>query len=195
MSSSLSGFGGLRGPTGQMGNKTPSGYRSGQLQQFTPEQQQLFQQLFSHVGPNSFLSKLAGGDQSTFEQMEAPAHREFQGQIGQLASRFSGMGMGSRRSSGFQNSATAAASNFSQDLASRRQELQRQAIFDLMGLSHQLLGERPYEQFLVPKNRKSSSGFGGAIGAGLGGAAGFLAGGPGGALAGANLGYGIGSAF
>jgi len=195
MSSSLGGYSGLRGPTGQMGNKTPSGYRSGQLAQFTPEQSQLFQQMFSQVSPDSFLSKLAGGDQSQFDQIEAPAHRQFQGQLGQLASRFSGMGMGGRKNSGFQNAATAASSNFAQDLQSQRQMLQRQALMDLMGLSSELLGQRPYENFLVKKREKQSSGWGGLLGAGLGAAGGALFGGPGGALAGGKLGFNVGSSF
>ena len=93
--------------TGSMGygggNKIPKGYEQGTLQQFTPEQMNLFKSMFGQVGPDSFLGKLAGGDQSMFEQMEAPAMRQFQGLQGQLASRFSGMGMGSRRGSGFQN--------------------------------------------------------------------------------------------
>jgi hypothetical protein len=185
---------GSMGPAGRAGNKLPSGYKVGQLQNFTPEQMQLFQQQFSHVGPESYLSKLASGDQSFFNEIEAPAHRQFQGAQGQLASRFSGMGMGGRKSSGFQNEATAGASNFAEQLQSQRQGLQRQAIQDLMGMSNTLLGQRPYESFLYEKPKKQS-GWGGAIGAGVGGLGGFLLGGPGGAMAGAQLGYGLGNSF
>jgi hypothetical protein len=209
-SSSLGGFSGIKPNTGSglrgtstgtlkrggmQGDYIPKGYRAGQLQQFTPEQMDLFQQLFGHLGPDSFLSKLAGGDEKQFEQMEAPAHRQFQGQIGQLASRFSGMGQGGRHGSGFQNTATAAASNFSQDLAANRQNLQRQALMDLMGLSNTLLGQRPTERFISPKQQQESSGIGGLIGAGIGGLGGFALGGPAGALGGASLGYKAGSAF
>src|SRR6185436_17453328 len=104
--------------------KAPSGYKS--FEQFTPDQMQLFQQLFSHVGPQSYLSRLAGGDESLFQQMEAPAFRQFDELMGQYASRFSGMGMGARKGSGFQNSTNAATSNFAQDLMARRQSLQQQ---------------------------------------------------------------------
>lgn len=176
------------------GDKVPKGYKTGQLQQFSPEQMQLFRQLFSHVGPDSFTSKLAGGDQSAFDQMEAPALRQFNALQGNIASRFSGMGMGARRSSGFQNYMNQASSDFAQDLQSRRLSYQRQAIQDLMGMSTDLLGQRPYDRFLEKKER-SSSGMGGLIGAGLGGLGGFFAGGPGGALAGSQLGYNIGSSF
>ncbi len=159
------------------GNKIPKGYKYGQMQQFTPEQMQLFQQLFGQLGPESFLGKLAGGDQSMFEQLEAPAMQQFQGLQGQLASRFSGMGTGARRSSGFQNTANQASSDFAQQLQSQRLGLQRQAIGDLMGFSNQLLGQRPYEQTLVPKSKNfleelmlALTGAGGKIGMGMLGA-------------------------
>ncbi len=198
MTSSLTGFTPTSRGTlkrgGMQGESIPKGFRAGQLQQFSPEQMKLFQSLFSHLGPDSFLSKLAGGDESFFEQMEAPAHRQFQGQLGQLASRFSGMGTGGRHSSGFQNTATSAASNFQQDLLANRQNLQRQAIHDLMGLSNQLLGQRPFQRDLFEKGQKQSSGLGGLIGGGLGSVLGAF-GGPGGSLAGAQLGYGLGSSF
>jgi len=130
---------------------------------------QLFKSLFSHLMPGSQLSNLAGGDEETFKQIEGPALRQFSGQLGGLASRFSGMGgLGARHSSGFQNTATQAASEFSQDLASRRQALQRQAIMDLMGLSSNLLGQRPYENYLVPKKKSFWENIAGGIGQGIG---------------------------
>lgn len=181
------------------GDRIPKGYKSGQLQQFTPEQLQLFQQLFSNVGPQSMSAKLAGGDQSAFEQLEAPALKQFSSLQGNIASRFSGGGGGpgalsSRRSSGFQNTLNQASSDFAQDLQSKRLGYQRQALMDLMGMSGELLGQRPYERFLEKKQR-SSSGLGGLLGAGLGGIGGFFAGGPSGALGGAQLGYNVGSSF
>ncbi len=168
--------GGVVGPSGRTGNKIPSGYKSGQLQQFTPEQMQLFQHLFSQIGPDSYLSKLASGDQSQFEQMEAPALRQFNALQGGLSSRFSGMGMGARRSSGFQNTSNQAASDFAQDLQGKRQQLQQQAIRDLMGMGNSLLNQRPYESFMVEQDRpwlellgQFSSGLGKGIGGSLGG--------------------------
>jgi hypothetical protein len=142
----------MYGATGA-GNKIPKGYQLGRLQQFTPEQMRLFQSLFGHVSPDSYLSRLASGDTSLFEQMEQPALRQFSGIQGNLASRFSGMGLGARRSSGFQNTMNQAASDFAQDLQSRRMELQRQALGDLFNLGGNLLGQRPYEQFLTEKQK------------------------------------------
>jgi hypothetical protein len=142
---------GVRGPTGRTGNVIPKGYQQGQLQQFSPEQMQLFQQMFGHLGPDSFLGKLAAGDESQFEQLEAPALRQFSGIQGNIASRFSGMGSGGRKSSGFQNTMGGAASDFAQQLQSQRMGLQQNAIRDLMGMSNQLLGQRPYENTLTEK--------------------------------------------
>lgn len=158
----------MYGSTGAgIGSRAPSGYKKGQIQNFTPEQMELFRSLFGQLKPGSYLSKLAGGDESLFEEMEAPALRQFSELQGGLASRFSGMGMGARRSSGFQNTTNQAASDFAQNLQSRRQELQQQAIRDLMEMGTSLLSQRPYEQFLVPKQSSSGGGLGGLFG-GLG---------------------------
>ncbi len=195
--SGSTGYGGMAGsPTGSnyYKEKTPTGYSKGKIQQFTPEAMELYKQMFSHVGPDSYLSKLAGGDEETINQIEAPAMKQFSGLQGQMASRFSGMGMGGRRSSGFQNTSNAAASDFAMNLQAQRNSLRQQAIKDLMGLSSDLMGQKPYEQFLIKKDQKSS-GFGGLAGAAVGGTAGFFAGGPAGAMTGANLGYNVGSSF
>lgn len=153
-------------------NKIPKGYQLGQLQQFDPQQMSLYNRSFNSVSPDSYLSRLAAGDQGLFDEMEAPDHRQFAELLGGLSSRFSGMGTGGRHSSGFKNASTAAASNFSQDLASRRQMLMQQAIKDLHGMTNDLLGLRPMDQFLVQKPQKEnnwSAGFGNSIGQGLGG--------------------------
>lgn len=154
------GRGAPAGATGQVGRYQKTGssdtHNFGTLQQFTPEQMQLFQQMFGQVGPESFLGKLAGGDESTFAQMEAPAMRQFAGLQGNLASRFSGMGTGGRKSSGFQNTANQASSEFAQGLQSQRQGLQRQALTDMMGISQNLLGQRPFENISTEKQQKPS---------------------------------------
>lgn len=160
--------------------KSKGGYRPTQLQQFTPEQIKLFQQMFGQVAPNSFLSRLAGGDQSMFEEMEAPAMKQFGELQGQLASRFSGMGTGARKGSGFANTMNQATSDFAQALQAQRLGLQRQAISDLAGLSGQLLEQRPFATDLMKKEPgflKSlllgglgsfAGGFSGGFGGGLG---------------------------
>lgn len=152
--SSMYGGMGMRGPTGGMsGSKIPTGYRQASIANYSPEQMQLFQDMFSHVGPESFLSKLAGGDEDIFNQIEAPALQQFSGLQGNIASRFSGMGAGGRRSSGFQNTANQAASDFASQLQSQRQGLQQNAIRDLMGMSESLLGQRTHTNSLVQKKK------------------------------------------
>lgn len=149
------GYAGGKGPTGQVSGLAGTGYKQVTIPQFTKEQMGLFKSLFSQAQPDSFLSKLASGDQSQFGQMEAPALRQFSGLLGGLGSRFSGMGgLGARQSSGFQNTATSAASDFAQQLQANRLGIQRQAMQDLFGLSQGLLSQRPYEQSLIPEQQK-----------------------------------------
>ena len=172
--SSLFGQSGLKGATGSSaGNRIPSGYRQGQIANYSPEQMDLFKSLFGQVGPDSYLSKLAGGDQETFNQIEAPALRQFGALQGNIASRFSGGGtFGSRRSSGFQNTMAGESSDFAQQLQSQRQGLQRQALQDLMGISDSLLNQRPYQTFLTPKKKsflqELLGGLAGGVGQGIG---------------------------
>lgn len=162
---SMSGF---RGPAGGnianrpaggfKGDIVPKGFRKGQLNQFTPEQMQLFSRLFSHVDPESFLSRLGMGEEGAFEQSEAPAWRQFSESQGQLGSRFSQLApgaMSAQRGSGFQNQAGQLGSDFAMNLASKRQELQRQALMDLLGISHTLLNERPFDRFLAQKPQRT----------------------------------------
>jgi len=159
MSSSLSGSNGYGSGGNTTGSRTrglspgmkhiPGHHR---FQQFTPEQMELFQSLFGQLGPDSFLGRLAGGDQSMFEEMERPALKQFSGLQGNLASRFSGMGMGARNSSGFQNTMNQASQDFAGQLQSQRMGLQQQAIKDLMGMSSNLLGQQPYGLSETPRN-------------------------------------------
>lgn len=167
--------GGVAGPSGKM-PKAPKGYSWSQ--QFSPEQMNLFRQLFANVSPGSYLSRLAGGEQGMFDEMEAPALRQFNEIQGGIASRFSGMGMGARRSSGFQNTMNQASSNFAQDLQSKRQGLQQQAIIDLMGMGNDLLGQKPYALNEKPQSgwSKFAEAFGGALPGAIAGMAGSPAG-------------------
>ncbi len=155
--------------------KSKGGYRPGMISNFTPEQTQLFQQLFGRLGPDSFLGRLASGDQSEFEALEQPAWRDFQGALGQAASRFGGMGSGGSgglKSSGFKNTLTAGSSQFAQDLQSQRFNIRNQALRDLMGMSNDLLNQRPNETFLTEEKpsflQSLFGGLGGGVSQGLG---------------------------
>jgi len=178
---------------GSQGNKIPKGYELSSFQKFDPQQMQLYQSLYPHLEQGGFLSQLAQGNQETFDQIEAPALKQFNALQGGIASRFSGMGSGARHSSGFGQAQNAAASDFAQQLQSNRQALQRQAVMDLFGLSEQLLGQSPYEQGLTKKQpsfwEQIFSGLGGAA---IGGASGYAQGGWPGAAIGAAGGFGAG---
>ncbi len=156
-------FGGSSQSTGQpsrsgaTGNILPKGFKAGQMQNFTPEMMQLFQSLFSHVSPDSFTSQLAGGDQQAFDQMEAPALKQFSGLQGNLASRFSQMGQGATKSSGFQNTMNQAGQDFAGQLQSQRLGLQNNAAKDLFSMSQMLLGQKPYENFMTEKQNSGAN--------------------------------------
>lgn len=136
------------------GENIPSGYRKSIVQNYTPAQMDLHNQLYSNVGPDSYLSKLSRGDQETFDEMEAPALRQFNELQGGLASRFSGQGLGGRQSSGFRNASNASAQDFASQLQSNRVNLQRQALMDLMGYSDMMLNQKPYDVGLAEKRQR-----------------------------------------
>jgi len=152
-----------KGGYNSFSGSSPKGYDVSQLQNFTPEMMNLFKSLFSHVGPGSYTSRLAAGDEDLFNEIEAPAYTKLTSNLGGLASKFSGMGTGGRHSSGFQNTASQTVSEFGQGLQAKRMGLQQQALKDLFGMSGDLLNQRPYENVVTPKSDFLSQlfGFGG----------------------------------
>ena len=136
--------------------KRPHGYNKYAINNYDPLQQGLHEQNFAHVGPDSFTSRLASGDQSAFAEMESPAIQQFSGELGNIASRFSGQGSGGRKSSGFQNTTNQAAADFAMNLQSQRMGLRRQAIMDLMGMSDTILNRKTQEKGFAEKPHKES---------------------------------------
>jgi hypothetical protein len=179
-------------------SKIPHGLRGYSRPNYTPEQMKVHKQNYKALGPDTDLARMASGDQSFYDQLEAPALRQFSATQQNLANRYSGGagrgGLSNRRSSGFQNEQGEFASNFAQQLQANRLGLQRQAHNDLWTMSQQFLGQQPYTRDLVAKKDKSS-GWPALAGAGIGAAGGFFVGGPMGAFQGAQLGYGFGSQF
>lgn len=142
----------------QMEEKRPHGFSKYAVNNYTPEQQKLYRDSFQHLSPDSYTGRLAAGDESLFAEQEAPALKQFSGIQGGIGSRFSQMGTGATRSSGFKNEQNQAASDFAQQLQANRQGLQRQAVMDLMGMSNQLLNQRPQERGFVEKPHKETWG-------------------------------------
>ncbi len=180
------------------GMKIGGGQKIQQTPAFDPQQMELYQQLFGYLGPDSFLSRLASGDQSMFAEVEAPALKQFGELQGGMASKFSGMGMGGRHSSGFGNSMNAAASDFAQQLQSQRLGMRNQALQDLMGMSNTLLSQKPYDTMARERTHHGSGnqqgGWGGAASGAMAGAGTGAMLGPWGAAAGGIIG-GLGGYF
>jgi hypothetical protein len=163
-----------------------------------PRIQQIFNELQqgAQKGVGSSLSQISGlaggGTPEMWEQLEAPALRQFGAAQGSLASRFSQGG--ARRSSGFANSGSAASMELAERLQSNRLGLQQGAQKQLLDLYQQLLGTDLEDTFSIDKKKSnrwggalsgaSSGALGGSafgpigagIGAGIGGIAGFFAG-------------------
>jgi hypothetical protein len=124
------------------------------------------------------LSSMAGGGSPEFwQQLEAPALRQFGQMQGSRASRFSGMGSGARRSSGFQNVMGGAASDLAERLQSNRMSMQQQAIKDLMGMSQTLLGTDLMDTQFLAKQKPFWKEFLGAMAPGIGQGMGMAGGG------------------
>jgi hypothetical protein len=135
-----------------------TGYNQITQPRLSPDQMQLFQRLYqgtsNGIGPGlDQISRLAGGDPSQFQQLEAPAFRQFNDLQANIASRYSGAGSGSRNSSSFQNAMGGASADFAERLQSQRLGLQNNAIQQLLGLSQSLLGTDLYDTHFMPKKK------------------------------------------
>ncbi len=186
----------MAAPTGYMNTKQ-SGYNVVQTPRMSPEMMQMVQQLRGKVEPGALgavgqLSQLAsGGNEDMWKQLEAPAMRQFGQLQGNIASRFSGAGMGARRSSGFQNALSSESTDLAERLQSQRLGLQQGAQNQLMSLYSQLMQMDPYEISLMEKKKKGLNWGGGLKGAVSGATAGSSLGpwgAVGGGIAGGTLG-------
>jgi hypothetical protein len=158
--------------TGKYKEKIPEGYSKASINKFDQPTMDLYERLHGYTGEDSYTARLAAGDEDIFNEIEAPQMRKFEALMGQMGSRFSGMGMGARKGSGFNIEGTNAANEFQQDLASKRQELQRNAVKDLYEMSQMLMGNQPQEQQLIEKPKKwweeAATAFAGGAGKGIG---------------------------
>lgn len=165
------------------------GYRGAQVPQYTPEQMQMFQQSAQGIQPGvssglDYYSRLAGGDQSMFDQIEAPTYEAFNKLLGNVGSRFSQYG--ARDSSAFQNAVSGAGSQMAMDLGARRNELRQNAIDKLLGQQQFLLGQRPFQAVYGQKQQKQGFDWGNVMKI-LGPIIGGMAAGAPGAMAGGAL--------
>ncbi len=171
------------------GESTPTGYGNYAINQYTKDQQKLFGNQFGQLQKGSYLDRLANGDEEIYNEMEAPQLKQYSGEIGKLSSYFSGMGTGGRKSSGFQNTMNQSASDFASNLQKNRSDMRNQAIKNLMGLSDQVLNQRPQERGLT-ENAPDDRTWDKIAGAGIGGIGGLMMGQP---MQGAQMGYNLAS--
>ena len=103
-------------------------------------------------GPGAFsqLGGMAQGSPELFDQLEAPAMRQFQQQIlPGIANRYVGSGIGN--SSGMQNSFAGAGRDLAENLQSQRLGYQQNATQQIMGLMNLLLSHPAQQTGLVQK--------------------------------------------
>jgi len=168
--------------TGSVSSLGKSGYNLVTASNRDPKQMGLFNQGADALsqGFPAILQQLlqmgAGGNEEQWKQLEAPAIRQFGQLQGNIASRFSGAGMGARRSSGFQNAVGGAATDLAERLQGNRMGLQNQAIQNLMGLYQNLIGQDLNTTAFLPKQKKWWEELLPALAGGVGTAAGSLGG-------------------
>ena len=146
------------GPTGGKPPKTKiPGYSQYQIDKFTPEMKQLYDSMVGSVGPGAvsgtdWLSKIAGGDESAFEEMEKPAYNAFEKQLGSIGNRYSHLG--ALDSNYFENATAGAGRELQENLQSKRTKLRQEATNSLLDQSNRLMDKEPYEHFM--KKKKSN---------------------------------------
>ena len=136
-------------PTGAI-SPSQAGYDLVKTPRYSPDVQQRIDQLRGQVQPGAtkgidYLNKIAGGGDEAFRDIEQPAFRDFANAQNATASRFSGIGSGSRRSSGFYQDMGGQATDLASKLQSSRMSLQRSAIDQLLEMYSGLVGQDPYQ--------------------------------------------------
>lgn len=103
------------------------------------------------------MAARAAGDSSEFDAIEKPAFENFNRLLGQIGSRYAGVGSGqmsARNSSAFQNETTGAAGDLAAELQEQRMGLQDKAYSQLKDIYQDLTSKSPYEYSLSPKKKK-----------------------------------------
>ncbi len=175
--------------------QSPSGYNLVQLPKYSPQQMERSQARLGQLGESAgrgtdLLSKLALGDDSSYNDLAAPALRDFRERaLPEIAQRF--QGTGGLNSSSFANAATSAGTDLTERLSAQRAIIQDRSLSNLLNLEQSLLQNSPYDHYYQPNQNKRSlweSLRGPLVGAAGGALTGFGMGGPWGAAIGGTLG-------
>jgi len=156
-----------------------TGYRAINIPTKSGEQSRAFSEALAALQPYlggavGSMGRMASGQPEQFEQMEAPAMRQYQQLLGNIGARYSGMGMGAQKSSAFQNEMSSAASDLAERLQSQRLSMQQSAQEQLMNLFKSLMGEDLFDTQLMPKKSSFYKQFGLGMAPGMGQALGSL---------------------
>jgi len=174
-----------------------------QMPTMNPQQMKLLNSLISQQGKlqkggygdaMSLLQQYLNPQSDVYSNFEKPYLQEFEQQtVPGLAERFAGLGAmgGGLSSSGFGQALGAAGANLQTQLASMKQQYQRQSINDLLNQYNQLTNTGLNARTFENTYQQGSTGLLGGLGTGLAGGIGTALGGP---LGGA-IGSGIGSLF
>jgi hypothetical protein len=133
-----------------------SGYRVKQIPTMGPQQKGLYDELYGSIRPAlgpaaNQLSQIASGSPEAFQQLEAPAFRQFREQLLPQLAQQQTTRHGRGRSSGYLNRLEGATSNFAQDLQAQRMGLQQNAMSQLFGMGQNLMNTQTQQPFLQQK--------------------------------------------
>ena len=167
-----------------------SGYRGYVGSTMDPLQQSLYQSLIGGISANpaEMYSQMAKNPEEYYRPIEQAALQQFRDEVmPSIASRFAGRLGGSAA----QGALARAGSDITSALSMQRQQMQQQALQNLLQLEQSLLNKPTFERHLFEKQRKPSVWdqlspyLGKLLKAGGAAGVGFLTGGPGGAALGA----------
>lgn len=145
----------------------PKGYSPSIVPKYTPEQNNFISSLLQQMQGGSasalqHLSAMAAGSPETFAGQEAQAMNFFKNKLApNIRQQYAHQGM--LGSSAFQGALSQAGSDLSQSLYNQRQDLQAQAIRDLLGLSTQLGTHQTYDFGLAQKPQKDRLNWGSLV--------------------------------
>jgi hypothetical protein len=154
-------------------SRTP--YQQIQVPTKDPRAMELYQQVAQALGPHlgnavQGIGQLAGGGTpEQWQQLEAPALRQYQQLVGGIGARYSGLGSGgAQKSSAFQNELSGSAADLAERLQGQRMGLQQNALQQLLGLYQNLIGTDTFENVFLPKQKPWWQEFASAIAPGIG---------------------------
>lgn len=153
------------------GFSLPKGYEPSVIPKFNGGQQDFLKTLLDQLRGGAMssadhLSQMASGDPSAFAGQEAQAMNFFNNKLApSMSQQFAHQGM--LGSSAFQGSLASAGQDLSQNMYNQRQDLQRQSIQDLLGLSTSLATTPMEEYGVMAKPKKDKFNWGKLIGLGI----------------------------